>query len=1199
MRNLRCMSHAFTRTTSGIIATAWDASNDSVVWLREDDGLLRLLRWVEDDDADELHPIASWDASPSPYEVLDLHFSGDTELATIIFDNGDIVVVRENPTNEEKIEIVGSIDAGISAASWSPDDEILVITTKASTIIYLTREFEELVSVELTARDIEVSDHVSVGWGKKETQFKGKKARALQDPTVPETIDDGRLAVTNELRDTTISWRGDGAYVAVNSIEDSAQPRIIRIYSREGILESVSEPVNGLVGPLSWRPAGNLLAGVQIFEDRRQIVFFERNGLRHGQYPLRPLDGLGHGGEVLIRSLQWNVDSTVLAVSYDDRVQLWTMGNYHWYLKQEIMEPRIKWHPEKPLTCILTSKSRDRIRRFKYKFEICAGPILPPFDYGVVAVIDGKILKVTPLRQANIPPPMSLYEIALNANANDVSIRLEDSRKADSQLPRFRILVLHSKGIFVYLFDVSTSQPPSLSQDINDPLEARGIAFSKVTEPDSPVPLALDESTTKASAGVFQLTDSGSLLVNGKVLVRGCTSYLVTPSHLIFTTSQHLLKFVHIFPETESMESTALEIPPDTPESDERCRSIERGAKLVTAMPSIFAVVLQMPRGNLETIYPRALVLAGIRQSINERNYKEAFMACRTQRVDMNILHDHQPEQFLASTRDFIDQIKKVEHIDLFLSSLREEDVSKTMYRETLRAAERQDAEATSIGIGKVNRICNAFLEALSGRRANAKNMITAQVCKNPPDLDAGLLEIVRLREKGSDQVDETVEHICFLADVNRLFDNALGLYDLQLTLLIAQQSQKDPREYLPFLQNFQRMGPLRRKFSIDDHLGRFRKALGYLNDLNEFDELKTYTVKHNLYQDALTFCRYDENKYSSIMQLYADHLKSTSRFKEAATAFHYLNDHTQASECYRQANQWQDSLSTASLIPVAADALRSLAETLAHSAIETKDFHAAATIHLDHLHDVPSAAKYFCKGYHFSSAFRTITLSPQPADLLTSVFDPTLAENMASITELIADCKAQLIAQIPRILELREKKKADPLAFFEGDVNEGKDIPDDVSLAPTDASTMGGSLFTRYTGRTGTMAGTAETGTSRRSSKGRRREERKRARGKKGSVYEEEYLVNSVRRLVERINSVGEEVGRLVEWLVRRRMVERGRAVEGGMKEVVALCAKGVHEVWGDGKKVEEVGGAAEGEEKKEGPPTVKEFKGLGFLNL
>lgn len=82
----------------------------------------------------------------------------------------------------------------------------------------------------------------------------------------------------------------------------------------------------------------------------------------------------------------------------------------------------------------------------------------------------------------------------------------------------------------------------------------------------------------------------------------------------------------------------------------------------------------------------------------------------------------------------------------VMLTRIREEDVSRTMYRETLRADERLDSNITAAQPGKVNRICIAFLEALSGRKANVKNMITAQVCKNPPDLDSGLLEIVRLR---------------------------------------------------------------------------------------------------------------------------------------------------------------------------------------------------------------------------------------------------------------------------------------------------------------------------------------------------------------------------------------------------------------------------------------------------------------------
>lgn len=114
-----------------------------------------------------------------------------------------------------------------------------------------------------------------------------------------------------------------------------------------------------------------------------------------------------------------------------------------------------------------------------------------------------------------------------------------------------------------------------------------------------------------------------------------------------------------------------MEVCGDDPEKDERCRSVERGSRLVTAIPTNMSIVLQMPRGNLETIYPRAMVVAGIRDLIDQKNYARAFSYCRTQRVDMNILYDHNPEQFLANVGLFLDQLKEVSYIDLFLSSLR------------------------------------------------------------------------------------------------------------------------------------------------------------------------------------------------------------------------------------------------------------------------------------------------------------------------------------------------------------------------------------------------------------------------------------------------------------------------------------------------------------------------------------------------
>ena len=372
MRNLRNIHCSLLQSPErqNLTASTWSVgADDSAVCAfgpTINSSLLELKRWKKYENT--WHIIASWDA-PCPLpdlecdKIIDLHCFSDTQTIVLVLAGGDLIVVREDPQDgEDKIEIVGSVDAGISAASWSPDDELLAITTRASTLLYMTRDFENVVDLVLTADDLKASNAVSVGWGKKETQFKGKKARALRDPTVPESVDEGVIHPLDD-RSTTISWRGDGAYLAVNSIEGESR-RVIRVYSREGVLDSASEPVDFLTTALSWRPAGNILAGIQRL-DVIKVVFFERNGLRHGQFDLRlNKEEMETWGSNI--ALKWNVDSSVLAVCFRDRVQLWTMGNYHYYLKQEIICTSSQyvssnvvdlcWHPEKPLHFLLGSE---------------------------------------------------------------------------------------------------------------------------------------------------------------------------------------------------------------------------------------------------------------------------------------------------------------------------------------------------------------------------------------------------------------------------------------------------------------------------------------------------------------------------------------------------------------------------------------------------------------------------------------------------------------------------------------------------------------------------------------------------------------------------------------------------------------------------------------------------------------------------
>ncbi|KAF2840587.1 elongator complex protein 1 [Patellaria atrata CBS 101060] len=1229
-----------------LTATTWNTSSDSLICAfgpSETEAVIELRRLDgESKNADDLSLLSSWDA-PSPHpdlavdKIVSLHYFPDTSSCCLVLAGGDIVVVRESPLpGEDLIEIVGSVDAGISAAAWSPDEELLAITTRVDTLLYMTRDFDNVTNVTFTAEDVKASNHVSVGWGKSETQFKGKRAKALKDPTMPERVDEGVLSHQDQ-GNVTIKWRGDGAYVAVNTIEQKTR-RMIRVYSREGVLDSVSEPVDYLEGPLSWRPAGNIIAGIQRLNNRIDVVFFERNGLRHGQFTLRmsaeevqklkgPID------------LEWNSDSSVIAVSFEDKVQLWTMGNYHYYLKQEIRTltksstatpARALWHSEKPLH--LAVQASESVQVLQYAFTVARGPLLPPYDFGSVAVIDGTSLKLTPLRLANVPPPMARHEVRLEESAVDVSINASGTLIAvlhDTALSVLRydpslkpledptiqgiyplplcsecisrqicfrseneIFILSAKkasGLdVIHQFNMEPLTFGDLRHDLEEIinihpsvdyqslclqggngtcLELRNTQTISDTQEHlsglnvtvNPTGPWVELAHIGKESIIFNLSSNGQLCANDRLLVRNCTSFLVTSAHLIFTTTQHLLKFVHL--DTEHN----LEIPPDEPETDERCRSIERGARLITATPTSYSVVLQMPRGNLETIYPRALVLTGIRKSINAKEYKTAFFACRNQRVDMNILHDHAPEQFMNNIPLFLDQIKKVEHVDLFLSQLREEDVSQSMYKETIKTNELKRAIngnnniSTTQNNSKVNRICDGFLNALQSKKArNPQNIITANVCKSPPALEAGLTVVAKLREAGDESVERAAEHICFLADVNQLYDHALGLYDLDLALLIAQQSQKDPREYLPYLQSLQEMTPLRRRFTIDDHLGRHSKALTHLKEADDFEELKAYTEKHELHSTALDLYKYEQDRFNAIMKLYADFLNPRNRFKEAGIAYEYLSDHTSASAAYFSANMWRESLSSATLIPLPEAELSSLALSLADDAAESKNYFDAATIHLDYLHNVSTAIHLFCKCFHYAEAMRICGLHRRP-DLLSAI-DTGLVEGSATMSELLADCKSQLAAQVPRLRELRLKKETDPLAFFGGEEGVMGDIPDNVSIAPSALSTSGGTFLTRYTGKT---TGTLGTNVSRKTSKNRRREERKRARGKKGSVYEEEYLVNSVGRLIERVNEVSEEVQRLVEGLLRRGMRERAEKVERSMVEVVDACKGCVGEVF------------------------------------
>lgn len=1120
------------------------------------------------------------DISPDQADsIVDLQYLGEEDSLCIIMKGGDIVIVRLGAAAEpgDAVLIIGSVDQTILAAQWSPDHEILAILS-ATSISLLTSQFETLAMVAFTGDDLAPSSkQVSVGWGRSETQFRGRDIP--RDPTLPLSIDRGDLS-KDDAADARISWRGDAQYFSTSTIEQDR--RVIRVYSRDGVMESASEPVNGHESLLSWKHDGSLIFTTQRkTHGSRQCIMFEKNGLRHGEFDLRDPG--------IVLDLQWNSDGSVLAVRYGQHIDFWTTSNYHYSLKFRVFtinSVEMKWHSTDALRLIITSVSAVTETRFCW--HVTSQEPAVPHDFGVVAVVDGCTLGLTPMRLANVPPPMSYRSVQLLEIPRDVKIY------RDAKL----IVILNSKDVQVYQWNLETKpiQRPQLRTTIQFSTEANvvplqieiddrdryhillsssallhieGTEISKSACIASEVysihhfdndlftqtehgKIALHGSTDilKIETGfcanvsiakinneivAFSLSDSGRLFANASVIAKKATSLLVVGQLLLYTTSTHL-KFIHLRGVIKDIE--------DELHDDERSRQIERGSLLICSCPSAQSITLQAPRGNLETIYPRLLVLMGIREAISAGRWRDAWQRAKIHRVNTNIMCDHDPGLFLNNLGDFIAGLQTSLELDVFLTGLKPEDVSRTLYADTCLDVESSRAPCSVFG-NKTNEVCEKVLQYLEAHlpQSHLMSLLTASLSKDPPDFLSALDRISSL--KGG-QLESAITHMCFLGDSHVLYNEALGLYDLPLALQFAQRSQKDPREYVPFLQSIQQMSSGRQKFTLDDYLNRYDKALeSLLQSDSLLHESILYIQKHGLWQTGLRVLRHDRHRYELLMKSYAEHLFQSQEFGEAGFAFDIVKKFDRAAEAFGKAGLWPEALSCtmlAGLSPV------EMAQHMAQQMMDQSRYSEAAAIYHEYLHDDESAVKMYCKAYQFDQA---ILLARGQVDILVR---SQAIEAFVQTSELLSDMRAQLRSQLPRLREVRRRRYENPESFLDDMIED--DAPDNISLTGSQSSTST-SIFTRYTGTT------AMTNQTKQSSKARRRQERQRAKGRKGTIWEEEYLVNSFRRLVERLRQTREEAQKLVRALVRCGLIGNATELQTSAIDLIDLVRSDMEEVF------------------------------------
>lgn len=117
------------------------------------------------------------------------------------------------------------------------------------------------------------------------------------------------------------------------------------------------------------------------------------------------------------------------------------------------------------------------------------------------------------------------------------------------------------------------------------------------------------------------LGKSGKLYVTNntakeaRILASNSTSFTVASGFVIYTTSAHEAIFAPLRGLPPLLDDFG-DGPRSTP-TDWETRRVERGSRIVVAIPSSMSLVLQMPRGNLETINPRPLVMEVVKQDLD------------------------------------------------------------------------------------------------------------------------------------------------------------------------------------------------------------------------------------------------------------------------------------------------------------------------------------------------------------------------------------------------------------------------------------------------------------------------------------------------------------------------------------------------------------------------------------------------------
>ncbi|KAL2558017.1 Elongator complex protein 1 [Forsythia ovata] len=642
---------------------------------------------------------------------------------------------------------------------------------------------------------------------------------------------------------------------------------------------------------------------------------------------------------------------------------------------------------------------------------------------------------------------------------------------------------------------------------------------------------------------LFGLDDNGRLHLKGMIISNNCGSFSVYSNsagkrmtHLVLVSKQDLLFIVDIDDILhgqleEKYENFLPVMKKGKGENEKNCINIwEKGAQVVGVLhEDESAVIIQTTRGNLECVYPRKLVLTSIVNALVQKRFRDALFMVRRHRIDFNVIVDHCGWQaFLQSAAEFVKQVNNLSYITEFVCAMKNEDVMEILYKNCMslpcikedKSVVRGGPKGLD-GNNKVSSVLMAIRKALEEQieesPARELCILTTLARNDPPALEEALGRIKVIRDRELSETDDTLrvyypsaeeslKHLLWLSDSDAVFEAALGLYDLNLAAIVALNSQKDPKEFLPFLQELECMPTVLMQYNIDLKLQRYERALRHIMSAGAaYYEDSMNLMKNNptLFPLGLQLIG-DPHMRRQVLEAWGDHLNSTKCFEDAATAYLRCFCLEKALKAYRACGNWKGVLTVAGLIKLGKDEILQLAHELCEELQALGKPGDAAKIALEYCSDLNNTISLLVCARDWEEALR-ISFLHRRDDLISEVKNASL--ECASILICEYDEGLEKVGKyLTRYLAVRQRRLL-LAAKIQSDERSVSELDDEIA-SQASSSFSGMSAYTTGTRRSSTASFSSSIST-----KGREyRRQRNKGKIRAGSPDEEMALLEHIK---------------------------------------------------------------------------------------